>query len=174
MFYFIKILWRETAKQNMKGGNGMGQKEAYLQQAMKSDLGQMRCRLLYWGGALEICKRKQEEIKKLERLQQDAVRFVQEPDGERLGEAYRKQIQRISEEIEQILEEKRQMDCCIARLGAEEQNFLYLRYEKGYGYEYIAMKLHMSRASCFRLGNKAVEALLEQEEKRERKENMQE
>ena len=51
------------------------------------------------------------------------------------------------------------MDRQIEELGGEEQKFLLMRYGKGYSIDYICMKLHISRASLFRLQDKILQEL---------------
>ena len=46
----------------------MGQ---YLEEAEKSRKGQMKKKLLDWGGALDLCARKEEQLRKAERLRKE-------------------------------------------------------------------------------------------------------
>ncbi len=144
----------------------------YLKEAEKNKRGQMKLTLWNWGGALDVCKRKHEEIRKLNRILEDAKKLANEvpivKNGqeeyqaamEKLPQEYIQELQSIQIMIEQILKEKNRVDKMIVKLNTEEQEFLHLRYEKGYGYDYISLKIHMSRAQCFRLNEKALDRLL--------------
>ncbi|MBM6828753.1 hypothetical protein H9X85_03790 [Anaerotignum lactatifermentans] len=139
-----------------------GKMHAFLEKEAASPKGQMKRKLLHWGGAMEICARKQEEIRRLLRLREDCAAWEEE-EGKVLGERYENETKRLQEEIERVLAEKADMDRQVDRLPPEEQQMVYLRYVKGYGYDYIAMKKHMSRATCFRVLDRALEFLLEEE-----------
>ncbi len=142
--------------------------QAYLKKTAESPKGQMKHRLVRWGGTLAICSRKQGELKQLRRLAEEWD-TLEESSGMGMGFAevrqkYEGEVDRIQKEIVQILEEKAEMDYLIDRLLPEERDLLFLRYEKGYGFDFIAMKKNMSRATCFRILDKAVQLLLEMEE----------
>ena len=49
----------------------------------------------------------------------------------------------------------------VALLSKEEQELLFLRYQKGYGYDYIALKLNMGRSTCFRIHDRILTELAE-------------
>lgn len=134
----------------------------FLEKEAESPKGQMKRRLLYWGGAMEICARKQEEIRRLLRLRQECAAW-EEAEGRTLGARYEMEAERIQAEIDRVLKEKEEMDRRVDQLPPEEQQMVYLRYAKGYGYDYIAMKKHMSRATCFRVLDRALENLMEME-----------
>lgn len=151
--------------EQMKKENDM---YTYLKQVGESPKGQMKHRLVQWGGTLEICGRKQEEIKRLGRLKKEWD-ILKEESGVGMGfgevrQKYEEEMERIQKEIIQALEEKAEMDRMIDCLPPEERELLFLRYEKGYGFDYIAMKKSMSRATCFRVLDKAVQILLDMEE----------
>ena len=50
----------------------MGQ---YLEEAEKSRKGQMKKKLLDWGGALDLCARKEEQLRKAERLRKEHRKY---------------------------------------------------------------------------------------------------
>lgn len=139
-----------------------GKMHQFLEKEADSPKGQMKRKLLYWGGAMEICARKQEEIRRLLRMREECAAWEEE-EGSLLGGRYEKEAKRLQQEIDKVLEEKAEMDRLVDRLPPEEQQMLYLRYVKGYGYDYIAMKKHMSRATCFRVLDRALDFLLEEE-----------
>ena len=63
---------------------------------------------------------------------------------------YESEIAKIMECIKNEMKEYSKMERYIEKLDYEEQIFLKLRYQKNYGYEYIALQTHKSRATCFR------------------------
>ena len=56
----------------------MGQ---YLEEAEKSRKGQMKKKLLDWGGALDLCARKEEQLRKAERLRKEHRKIWEESDS---------------------------------------------------------------------------------------------
>ena len=72
---------------------------------------------------------------------------------------YEMELERIRDGIEETLRRKAEMDRRIEELGGEEQKFLLMRYGKGHSIDYVCMKLHMSRASLFRLQDKILQEL---------------
>ena len=90
-------------------------------------------------------------------------------DGRRIlaeiDRKYEMELERIRDGIEQTLRRKAEMDRRIEELDGEEQKFLLMRYGKGYSIDYVCMKLHMSRASLFRLQDKILQELEEVESK---------
>lgn len=139
---------------------------------VKVERGNMKKQLLNWGGSLDLCKRKQDEIRKINRILEDGRNLLIEIPLEngtyevcnvsidKMTKIYEKEIQRIQTCMEQRLKEKRHMDELIDNLECDEQEFLYLRYRKGFGYDYISLKIHMSRAQCFRVHDRALDKLI--------------
>ncbi len=144
-----------------------GKRKEALSMRMDSPEGQMRKRLINWGGTLELCRKRQENMKKALRLKEESLSCG--VFGEKLAAGYEREIEENVRRIEEILEEKRKLDEMIAQLDHETQRVLMMHYENGYGYEYIAQRMHISRATCFRIGKKAVETLLEMEEMEQHK-----
>lgn len=148
----------------------MSEMGEYLGQAERSEKGRIKRRLLDWGGALDLCGRKEEQLRKAERLRKEHRKYWEESDSaeakqilEEIDRVYGRALEEIKESIAEILRGKAEMDERIGRLGMEEQMFLYMRFEKGYSFDYICMKLHMSRASIFRLQEKIFTELAEDE-----------
>lgn len=142
----------------------MGKKEdvskmhAYLQKEAESTRGRVKRMLLEWGASLDQCGRKQEEIRKILRLKAECEGLEAEVKSgsmekgfSLIKEAYDQNIAVLQEEIERKLTAKRKIDDMVATLLKEEQELLFLRYQKGYGYDYIALKLNMGRSTCFRI-----------------------
>ncbi len=144
--------------------------QEYTEKQKKSEKGQMKRKLLEWGGALDLCGRKQEELRRVEKLQEEQRKIWGENKTaagrrvmEQLEKRYEEELQRMQGEIEEILMKKAEMDRLLTGLTGEEQSFVILRYEKGYGFDYIGLKLHMSRATLFRLQDKILKKLLEED-----------
>ncbi len=107
---------------------------------------EMKLRLLDWGYAPEQCKRTEEEIRRLGEV-----------------EEYTAERERLTERLRKILREKQQMELLMESLDAEEREYLRLRFERGYGFTYIAGRLYLSRASLFRMQERILQKLLEEE-----------
>lgn len=116
--------------------------------------GRMKLRLLDWGCAVERCKRTQEELRRLKEIEGgDLPRWRVEYDKER---------ERLEQKLQGIWREKKEMDDRIEGLAEEEQAYIRLRFEKGYGFDYIAARLYMSRASVFRMQDRVLQKLAAQ------------
>ena len=92
----------------------MGQ---YLEEAEKSRKGQMKKKLLDWGGALDLCARKEEQLRKAERLRKEHRKIWEESDsmdGRRIlaeiDRKYEMELERIRDGIEQTLRRKAEID----------------------------------------------------------------
>ncbi len=122
-------------------------------------------RLFQWGGSLELCSRKEREIEKLLRLKkenEDLIRVYQNQEAlKTVSKMYDKEIENIQNFIIHILKEKNMVDIQIIKLSPDEQKFLYFRYEKGFSYDYIAVKTNQSRANCFRMQDKIIKKIIE-------------
>lgn len=139
----------------------------FMERQKKDEKARMKKKLLEWGGALDLCGRKQEALRRVERLQEEQRR-IWEMDKTAAGlrvmaqleKRYELELTGIEGQIGEILRKKAEMDGLMMVLSAEEQMFAILRYEKGYSFEYIGLKLHMSRATLFRLQDKLLQKLL--------------
>lgn len=138
--------------ENVSSYFGEGEKDiwkAYVRKGMNSEKGQMKIRLLDWGCAMERCRRLQEELRRLEELQ--GADFLQEE--------FVKEKERLEERLAEIWKEKKRMDALLAGLEENEQEYIRLRFEKGYGIEYIGRRMYISRATVFRLQDRILEKL---------------
>ena len=75
-------------------------------------------------------------------------------------DSYEKEIKNITDYIENIMEDKRIMDTYINELMPIEQEFLYLKYRKGYDFNYVALKMNVSRSQVFRIKDLAIDNLI--------------
>ena len=123
--------------------------KAYVRKGLNSEKGQMKLRLLDWGCAVERCRRLQEELRRLEEM--EGTDFLQ-------GEI-RAEKARLEERLTEIWREKKRMDGLLAGLEENEQEYIRLRFEKGYGIDYIGRKLYISRATVFRMQDRILEKL---------------
>lgn len=133
----------------------------YLDKVGKTVEGKWKHRFVAWGGSLDICRRKELEIEKLMRLKADneriGIQYGKLESIESISLCYNEEIENIKDIISNIMQEKHRVDLLVAQLLPEEQKFLNLRFEKGYQYEYIAMKTNLSRSSCFRTMSKIID-----------------
>ncbi len=136
----------------------------YIDDILKSEKGIVKKRLLKWGAALNMCEMKQEEIQKIKRIKENTVKiyssFENEIDDKKIFKSYEKEIQHIAECIENIMEDKRLMDKYISELIPIEQEFLYFKYRKGYDFNYVALKMNVSRSQVFRIKDSAIDNLV--------------
>ena len=123
--------------------------KAYVRKGLNSEKGQMKLRLLDWGCAVERCRRLQEELRRLEEM--EGMDFLQEE--------IREEKARLEERLTEIWKEKKRMDGLLAGLEENEQEYIRLRFEKGYGIDYIGRKLYISRATVFRMQDRILEKL---------------
>lgn len=145
----------------------------WMEQQKKDEKGRMKRKLWEWGGALDLCGRKQEELRRVEKLQEEQRKIWGEDKttaGMRvmaqLEKRYEAELAGIEGQIGEILRKKGEMDGLMTVLSAEEQMFVILRYEKSYGFDYIGLKMHMSRATIFRLQDKLLQKLIAAEKDR--------
>lgn len=141
----------------------------YLQEEMKSEKGQMKNRLWNWGQAVERCLWKEEDLQRLKEMHQVRYRMIKEEKGigkkeklQKLEEEYVRQMQEIREELNKIISEKKWMDEKIGKLDRDEEMFLRMRFEKGYGFDFIAIKMHLSRATLFRMQDRILKKLMDE------------
>lgn len=146
------------------------ERQAYLERELKSKKGQMKKRLWNWGQALEKCAWKQDEMKKQMELweMQREMREEQRTESSRrnmrrMEKEYEEGVKRLQIEMEEILLEKRKIDGMLKGLTMDEENFVRMRFEKGYGFEFIALKMHLSRATLFRMQEKILKKLIDAE-----------
>ena len=112
-----------------------------------------------------VCARGDEALHKYNERFDACKRTCLRVSREEIEEAYDHNIAVLQEEIERKLTEKRKIDGMVALLSKEEQELLFLRYQKGYGYDYIALKLNMGRSTCFRIHDRILTDLADRLEK---------
>ena len=115
----------------------------------------MKFRLLDWGCTVERCRRLQEELRRLE-----------EPEGTEntfLQEEFKAERARLEGRLAEIWREKKRLDALLAGLEENEQEYIRLRFEKGYGIDYIGRRLYISRATVFRMQDRILEKLRQAE-----------
>ena len=138
--------------------------EKFLEESLKSEKGVVKKRLLKWGASLNMCDMKQEEILKLKRLMENGTKIYVNDNFELLDKTvidrYEKEINYIYEYIEGIMDEKRKMDLYISELEPTEQEFIYLKYRKGYDFNFVANKMNVSRSQVFRIKDFAIDKLI--------------
>ncbi len=133
-------------------------KEKEQKKITKKERIQMKQRLTRWGGAIDYCHKKQQEIEKLQRMTNQFLIWGENApflgqENVSIKEAkilYEFEVAKAMECIKSEMKQNSEMERYIEKLKYEEQVFLKLRYEKGYGYDYIALQTHKSRATCFR------------------------
>ena len=136
---------------------------------------EMKQRLWDWGTALDRFYRKEEELKKLQEIQEVQKKLQERYPEETIQEeillleqAQRKDVVRLRIEMVEILRDKARTEAWLEGLTEDERCFLGMRFEKGYGFDYIAVKMHLSRATLFRMQDKVLEKMLENRRKSER------
>ena len=134
----------------------------------------MKQRLRNWGTALQRFARKEEELKKLQEIReiqkQIQERYPEEKPQEEflmLEEKQQKAAAWLRIEMVEILQEKAQTEAWMEGLTEEEKVFVGMRFEKRYGFDYISVKMHLSRATLFRIQDRVLEKMGENRRKRE-------
>ena len=122
-----------------------------MKKKLNSEKGEMKIRLLDWGCVMERCRRIQEELRRLGELQ--------EADAPLLQKEFAEEKERLEEKLAEIWREKKRMDALLAGLEENEQEYVRLRFEKGYGFDYIGRMLYISRATVFRMQDRILEKL---------------
>jgi DNA-directed RNA polymerase specialized sigma subunit len=84
-----------------------------------------------------------------------------------LEQTQRKDVVRLRIEMVEILRDKARTEAWLQGLTEDERCFLGMRFEKGYGFDYIAVKMHLSRATLFRMQDKVLEKMMENRKKSE-------
>ena len=134
---------------------------------MKRKRREMKERLWNWGQAMEEFNWKEEELKKLEGVYVMQKKIWEGHETEkarkelnRIQKEYEGEKRRLRMEMVEILRKKAWVDCRIQKLTANETSFLQMRFEKGYGFAYIGMKLYLSRATLFRMQDRILDMLI--------------
>ena len=138
---------------------------------MKEEKGELKRMLWEWGRTLERFSWKEEELRKLENFYVMRKKIwgknENRKDFEKNEKQYEQEVKRLRLEMEEILQRKAQIDGWMQGLTEEERRFLELRFEKGYGFDYIGMKMYRSRATLFRIQEQALNKLILQKERNE-------
>lgn len=162
----------ENTHSVLKRGGSLGRK--VYPEEMKRKRREMKERLWNWGQAMEEFNWKEEELKKLQGLYVMQRKIWEGNETEkarkelkRIQKEYEGEKRRLRMEMVEILRKKAWVDCRIQKLTANEISFLQMRFEKGYGFDYIGMKLYLSRATLFRMQDRILEMLIAEESETE-------
>ena len=143
------------------------ERKEYLEKEIKTEKGKMKRLLWDWGNAMERFGWKEEELEKLQQLYQMKKQIWSggetekaKRELEKIEKEYREERGRLRIEMVEILREKAWIDGNIKKLTMDEQTFIQMRFEKEYGFEYIGMKMHLSRATLFRMQERVLKKLL--------------
>ena len=141
------------------------------QEDMENKKSEMKQILWNWGKAMERFRWKEEELERLQEVHELQKKVAGEgeyskAEWEEVEKEYLSQRRRLRIEMVEILRQQAWTDKMIRRLNMDEQAFVQMRFEKGYGFEYIGLKMHLSRATVFRMQNKVLEkmCLLQEED----------
>ena len=133
---------------------------------MSKEKEELKKMLWRWGRALERFSWKEEELEKEQtfyEIQKKVWSGYQTAKAnkelERIEKEHRAEVGRLRIEMVEILREKAKVDEMIKRMTMDEGMFIQMRFEKGYGFDYIAMKMHLSRATLFRLQDRILEKM---------------
>lgn len=139
------------------------EKKAYLETEKK----QMKKRLRAWGQTTDRIAWKGDELQKLRsfyELQKKIWEGDESESGkkarEKLEQDYEAEAKRLRKVMDEILEAKDRIDELLRGLELEESNYVQLRFEKGYGFDYIGMKMFLSRATLFRMQDRILKKMV--------------
>ena len=142
-----------------------------FQGGVKVEKTEMKKRLQGWGNAMERLGWKEEELKRLQmfygaqkEIWSSGAKEKREAELEKIRREYNREADRIRREMVEILQQKADIDRRIYRLNMDEEQFLRLRFEKGYGFDYIGVKMHLSRASLFRIQDRVLRKMMQEED----------
>lgn len=124
----------------------------FIRGMRNSPKGRLKQQLYDWGNTQESLVRRQKEWQKWEKAQGISA------------EERKWEQERLEGAMSRIRQEKAKMDRRLEQLSEEEQTYLFLRFQRGYGFEKIGLQMHMSRATLFRLQDRCLEKLLAAEE----------
>ena len=132
---------------------------------------EMKKQLQDWGSAMERLGWKEEELKRLQmfygaqkQIWEGGTEEKKTAELEKIRRDYNRETDRLRREMAEILQGKADIDRKICRLNMDEEQFLRLRFEKGYGFDYIGMKMHLSRASLFRIQDRVLQKMMQGED----------
>ena len=128
---------------------------------MKEEKEEMKKVLQAWGQALEQFRWREEKLERLQGIY-EMQKKVWIGNGKQLAKAeaeYRMEAGKLRIEMVEILREKARVDAFLQELTLDEATFVEMRFEKGYGFDYIALKMHLSRATVFRIQDRVLEKM---------------
>lgn len=132
-----------------------------------NEKGEMKELLWNWGQAMERYRWKEAALQKAEAIY-ESERTNWEQDGteearrelKRAEEEYKRETERIRQEMAGILREKARVDNMIGKMTMDEEMFIKLRFGKKCGFDYISVKMHLSRATLFRMQDRVLRKML--------------
>lgn len=142
-------------------------RETTGKEEMRCEKRKMKKLLWNWGQAMERFRWKEEELEDLKKFH-SMRRKVWEGIGtedamqewKRTEKEFDEEVKRLRIEMVEILREKAWVDAVIKKLAADEELFVQMRFEKRYGFDYIGVKMHLSRATLFRMQNRILEKMI--------------
>lgn len=78
-----------------------------------------------------------------------------------MEEEYEKRLNTLLDRANNIYEKQTKITDLIMGLPVHERKVIEARYIKGYRWDYIPMKIHMSRSNCFRAHDMAIDKMVE-------------
>lgn len=129
---------------------------------MKTDRDEVKRKLRKWGRVKQICAERQVRIGQYQNLLEGLGRNEDQMDGvdlERIAKSHQESIQNLTEGIEALNRFSDRMEKLVAGLDAEEEMVMRLYYGRGATIYAISMKMHMSRATVFRIKERALDKL---------------
>ena len=128
---------------------------------MKEEKEKMKKVLQAWGQALEQFRWREEKLERLQGIyeMQKKVWIGNEKQLAKAEAEYRIEAGKLRIEMVEILRQKARVDVFLQELTLDEATFVEMRFEKGYGFDYIAMKMHLSRATVFRIQDRVLEKM---------------
>lgn len=139
------------------------EKKAYLETEKKL----MKKRLRAWGQTTDRIAWKGDELQKLRSfyaMQKKIWEGDESESGkkamEKLEKDYEGEVKRLRQAMDEILAAKDRIDELLRGLEPEESNYVQMRFEKGYGFDYIGMKMFLSRATLFRMQDRILKKMV--------------
>ena len=147
-----------------------GWEMAVMKEEKRKELAKMKQKLWDWGQTMEKFSWMEDEIRKATGLQEMRRKVwdgKSEKEMQKMEQEYSVVVGRLRIGMVELLREQARMNGMIDRLTLEEKQFVRLRFENGYGFDYIGVKMHRSRATLFRLQDRVLERLMDFEKEYE-------
>lgn len=137
-------------------------KEVHIKKSCTSEVTELKEDLRRWGETAQVLEVLRNEIKRMEKsideLKENDISLLQK---EVLLQEMQDRTDSLVKEAEKRMHLALEIDSIVSGLDAEEETFLRLRFQEKISITGIQSRMHLSRASVFRLQNKCFRRVLD-------------